>query len=64
MSKLSDLSEAYLADAQAVESEHPRVAGLLYDLHRETAGDGRDLIWTLARFAGTVTDALPEDVAA
>jgi hypothetical protein len=64
MSELSDLSEAYLADAQAVESDHPRVAGLLYELHRETAGDGRDLIWSLARFAGTVTDAPPEDVAA
>jgi hypothetical protein len=64
MSELIEMSEGYLGDAQAVESEHPRVAGLLYDLHRETAGDGRDLIWTLARFAGAVTDAPPEDIAA
>jgi hypothetical protein len=64
MSELSDLSEAYLADAHAVEAAHPRIARLLYELHREAAGDGRDLIWTLARSAGAVAGAPLEDVAA
>jgi hypothetical protein len=63
-SELSDMSEAYLGDAQAVESEHSRTAGLLYDLHRETAGDGRDLIWTRAQLVGTAAGAPLEDVAA
>jgi hypothetical protein len=40
-----------------------RIAGLLYDLHRETVGDGWDLIWTLAQFAETTAGVLLEDVA-
>jgi hypothetical protein len=53
VSDLGDMSEAALMDAQAVEREHPGTARLLYGVHRETAEDQRDLIWTLARLAGT-----------
>ena len=53
VSELSSMSEAYLMDAQAVEREDPGIAGLLYDLHRETAEDRRDLIWTLAQLPWT-----------
>jgi hypothetical protein len=53
VSDLSGMSEAYLMDAQAVERGDPGVAGLLYDLHRETAEDRRDLIWTLAQLPWT-----------
>jgi hypothetical protein len=56
VSELSGLSEAYLANAHAVEREHPGIAGLLYELYRETAGDRRDLIWTLAQLAGTAVN--------
>ena len=53
VSDLSSMSEAYLMDAQAVERVDPGIAGLLYDLHRETAEDRRDLIWTLAQLPWT-----------
>jgi hypothetical protein len=53
VSELSNMSDACLADAHAVAREHPGVAGLLNELHRETAGDRRDLIWTLARLPET-----------
>src|SRR4029453_10619770 len=53
VSDLASMSEAGQADAMAVELDHPRIARLLYDLHRETAGDRRDLIWTLAQLGGT-----------
>jgi len=56
VSELSRMSEACLAGAHAVEREHPGIAGLLYELHRETAGDRRDLIWTLAQLAGTAVN--------
>jgi hypothetical protein len=55
-SELSSMSEACLADAHAVAREHPGMAGLLNELHRETAGDRRDLIWTLAQLAGTAVN--------
>jgi hypothetical protein len=58
------MSEECLGDAHAVERTHPSIARLLYDLHRETAGDRRDLIWTLAQLAGTeAKTSLPEVVA-
>jgi hypothetical protein len=38
VSELSGMSEAYLANAHAVERERPGIAGLLYELYRETAG--------------------------
>jgi hypothetical protein len=50
------MSEACLADAHAVAREHPGVAGLLNELHRETAGDRRDLIWTLAQLTDTAAN--------
>jgi len=53
VSDLSNMSEACLMDAQAVECEDPGIAGLLYGLHRETAEDRRDLIWTLAQLPWT-----------
>lgn len=56
VAELSGMSEACLADAHAVEREHPGIAGLLYELQRETAGDRRDLIWTLAQLAGTAAN--------
>jgi hypothetical protein len=56
VSELSRMSEACLADAHAVTREHPGVAGLLNELHRETAGDRRDLIWTLAQLAETAVN--------
>ena len=52
ISELSRMSEECLGGAQAVERTHPSTARLLYELHRETAGDRRDLIWTLAQLAG------------
>lgn len=65
VSELGRMSEAYLADAHAVERGHPGIAGLLHDLHRESAEDRRDLIWTLAQFAGTAVKTTPlEEVAA
>jgi hypothetical protein len=64
ISELSRMSEECLGDAHAVERTHPSIARLLYDLHRETAGDRRDLIWTLAQLAGTeAKTSLPEVVA-
>ena len=56
VSELSSMSEACLADAHAVAREHAGVAGLLNELHRETAGDRRDLIWTLAQLAETAVN--------
>ncbi|HJR02426.1 MAG TPA: hypothetical protein VKA83_12375 [Methylomirabilota bacterium] len=56
VSELSSMSEAYLADAYAVGREHSDMASLLNELHRETAGDGRDLIWTLAQLARTAVN--------
>ena len=53
VSVLSSMSEACLMDAQAVEREDPAIASLLYGLHRETAEDRRDLIWTLAQLPWT-----------
>jgi hypothetical protein len=38
-----------------VEREHPGIAGLLDELRRETAGDRRDLIWTLAEWGSPST---------
>jgi hypothetical protein len=64
VSELNGMNEAYLADAHAVERDHPGIARLLYDLHRETAEDGRDLIWTLAQLAGTAVTATPLDAVA
>jgi hypothetical protein len=59
------MSEAYRAAAHALEREHPGVAGLLRELHRETAEDRRDLIWTLAQVAGIVIDTRSrEEIAA
>lgn len=56
VSELGSMSEACLADAHAVAREHPGMAGLLNELHRETAGDRRDLIWTLAQLAETAVN--------
>jgi hypothetical protein len=56
VSELSSMSEACLADAHAVAREHPGVAGLLNELHRETAGDRRNLIWTLAQLTETAVN--------
>lgn len=56
VSELGRMSEAYLADAHAVARDHSGLTGLLNELHRETAGDRRDLIWTLARLAGTAVN--------
>ena len=65
VSELSRMSEVYLADAHAVERGHPGIASLLHDLHRESAGDRRDLIWTLAQLAGSAVKTTPlDDVAA
>lgn len=64
VSELSSMSEACLADAHAVAREHPGVAGLLNELHRETAGDRRDLIWTLAQLAGTAANTTSLEVVA
>jgi hypothetical protein len=61
VSELGEMSEAALMDAQAVEREHPGVARLLYGVHRETAEDRRDLIWTLAQLAGTAIRTTPLD---
>jgi hypothetical protein len=49
ISELSSMSEACLADAYAVQREHPGIASLLDELYRETARDHRDLIWMLAQ---------------
>jgi hypothetical protein len=65
VSKLSSMSEEYVADAHVVDRGHPRIASLLHDLHRESAEDRQDLIWTLAQLAGTAVKTTPlEDVAA
>jgi hypothetical protein len=64
VSELSGMSEAYLADAHAVERDHPGIARLLYDLHRETAEDRRELIWTLAQLAGTAVTTTPLEAVA
>jgi hypothetical protein len=64
VSELSGMSEACLADAQAVEREHPNIAGLLYELHAGTAEDRRDLIWTLAQLAGTAANMTSLEVVA
>lgn len=61
VSDLSRMSEAGLMDAQAVEREHPEIARLLYRLHRETAEDRRDVIWTLAQLAGTAVRAMSHE---
>lgn len=53
---LSGTSDAYLADAYAMERWHPDLAELLHELHRESAESRRDLMWPLARIANT---ALP-----
>lgn len=50
VSELSGMSNAH-----AVEREHPGIAGLLDELRRETAGDRRDLIWTLAEWGSPST---------
>lgn len=62
VSDLSSMSEAYLMDAQAVEREDPGIAGLLYDLHRETAEDRRDLIWTVAQLPWTAGTTSHEEI--
>jgi hypothetical protein len=53
ISELSRISEAYLVDAYAAERDHPETAGLLLELHRESAGDRRNLVWTLAQLGET-----------
>ena len=57
ISDLSEMSEAYLADAFAVERGHPEISGLLLQLHKETAGDRRDLVWVLAQLEATGVEA-------
>jgi hypothetical protein len=57
ISELSEMSEAYLADAYAVERNHPEIAGLLLQLHQEAALDRRDLVWTLAQLEPTGVEA-------
>ena len=59
VSELSGMSNAH-----AVEREHPGIAGLLDELHRETAGDRRDLIWALAELGTAVNMTSLEAVAA
>lgn len=49
LSELGRMSDAYLTDAYAVTRDHPETARLLFQLHRESAEDRRDLVWTLAR---------------
>lgn len=65
VSELASMSEAYLADAYAMERRHPGLAELLRGLHREAAADRRDLIWTLAQLTrAAVTTTSVEEVAA
>jgi len=65
VSEVSGLSERYLADAYVMERGHPEIAGLLHALHRESARDRRDLIWTLAQLTRTAaTTTSFEEVAA
>ncbi|MEX2223412.1 MAG: hypothetical protein WEG40_16615 [Candidatus Rokuibacteriota bacterium] len=64
VSELGSMSDTYLADAHAVERGHPDIAGLLHDLYRESAGDRRDLIWTLAQLVGTAVNTRSLDAAA
>ncbi len=47
VSELNNMSETYLADGYAMERGRPEIATLLHALHRESARDRRDLIWTL-----------------
>jgi len=47
--ELARMSDAYLADAYVVIRDHPETARLLFQLHRESAEDRRDLVWILAR---------------
>ena len=64
VSEVSGMSERYLADAYVMERGHPAIAGVLHDLHRESARDRRDLIWTLAQLTRTaVTTTSFEEVA-
>jgi hypothetical protein len=63
ISELSRMSEECLRDAHAVERTHPSIARLLHDVHRETAGDRRDLIWTLAQLGTEAKTSLPDVVA-
>ena len=65
VSEVSVMSERYLADAYVMERGHPVIAGVLHDLHRESARDRRDLIWTLAQLTRTavVTTTSFEEVA-
>jgi hypothetical protein len=56
VSELSSLSEAYLADAHAGQREHSGIASLMYELHRETARERRDLIWVLSQLGGTAAE--------
>jgi hypothetical protein len=65
VSEVSGMSERYLADAYVMEREHPAIAGVLHGLHRGSARDRRDLIWTLAQLTRTaaVTTASFEEVA-
>ncbi|MGH7386192.1 MAG: hypothetical protein ACREKG_13530 [Candidatus Rokuibacteriota bacterium] len=64
LSELSGMSEACLADAQAVEREHPGIAGLLHELHGEMVEDRRDLIWTLAQVGATAAGSSLHEAAA
>jgi len=64
VSDLSSMSEACLADAHAAAREHPGVARLLNELHKETAGDRRDLIWTLAQLTETAVNTTSLEVVA
>ena len=63
--ELSGTSDAYLADAYAMERWHPGLAELFHELHRESAASRRDLIWLLARIANTALPAASgQDLAA
>lgn len=64
ISELSRMSDAYLADANALERDHPELAGLLLQLHQDAAADGRDLVWTIAQLEATGVETSVEELAA
>lgn len=64
ISELSAMSESYLADAYAVERDHPEAASVLLKLHQEAAADRRDLVWTLAQLDATGVEASREELVA
>lgn len=52
----TEIRLAHGLTARCRVSDPVSVAGLLNELHRETAGDRRDLIWTLAQLAETAVN--------